>query len=96
MALNSYQKPTTDPVTVPLNHRNLEDNKVTIFNNTGASLTITATAQDVQTEASPTFTTPAQGALSIAAGAFGVLSDPYGAFLAAGTGTGSIDIVETY
>ena len=96
MATNTYQKPDANPVTVPLNHKRLSDIDVTIQNNTSGSLAITVTADNVQRVSSPTYNDPDSGALSIAAGAIGVLSEPYAAFLATGTGTGEIKIVEPY
>ena len=96
MATNSYPKPSPDPVVVPLNHKSYVDFRVTIQNNTDASLAITVAVQDVQENESPVFSTPVEGAINIAAGELGALQAPYSAFLATGTGTGTIDIVELY
>lgn len=67
----------------------------TIQNLTDQTLTITVTNQRIQ-GASPTFDTPAAGALTIASGAIGVMNAPYnGWLLTAGlAATGTVEIVE--
>ena len=67
----------------------------TIQNLTNQTLTITVTNQRIQ-DASPTFDTPAAGALTITAGAIGVLNAPYNGWLltAGGSATGTVEIVE--
>ena len=77
------------------NPRRGPDYTATIQNLSNQSMTITVTNMDIQ-GASPTFDTPAAGALVIAAGAIGALTQPYRGWLFTGAGaaTGSIYIVE--
>ena len=79
---------------VPNSRRGPEYNS-TIQNLTDKTITITVTNQDIQ-GSSPTFDTPAAGALTITAGAIGVLNQPYdGWLLTAGTAaTGTVEITE--
>lgn len=67
----------------------------TIQNLSGEELTVTVTNDDIQ-GSSPTFDTPAQGALVIAAGAVGELNEPYDGWLLTlgGTGAGNVLITE--
>lgn len=67
----------------------------TIQNLTTQTITITVTNQDIQ-GSSPTFDTPAQGALVILAGAIGALNEPYDGWLltAAASTTGTVEISE--
>ncbi len=53
--------------------------QATFENNTAQSLTITVTNQNVLADGidGVTFVEPAQGALTVAAGAIGILSEPY-------------------
>jgi len=68
----------------------------TIQNLTGESITITVTNEDIQST-SPTFDAPAAGALVIADGAIGVLTQPYDGWLitAGGSATGTVNITES-
>jgi len=74
--------------------RNAQYN-ATIQNLTDQTITITVTNEDIQA-ASPTFDTPAAGALAIVAGAVGVLNEPYDGWLltAGGAATGTVNITE--
>ena len=67
----------------------------TIQNLTDQTITITVTNQDIQ-GSSPTFDTPAAGALVILAGAIGVLNEPYDGWLltAGGSAAGTVEISE--
>ena len=67
----------------------------TIQNLTDQTVTITVTNQRIQ-EASPTFDTPAGGAVAITAGAIGTITAPYNGWLltAGGSATGTVEIVE--
>lgn len=66
----------------------------TIQNLTDQSLTVTVTNQDIQST-SPVFDTPAAGALVIAAGAIGAMTEPYNGWLFTGaSATGTVEIVE--
>jgi len=67
----------------------------TIQNLTDQTITITVTNQDIQ-GSSPTFDTPAAGALVIIAGAIGTLNEPYKGWLltAAGAADGTVEIME--
>jgi hypothetical protein len=77
------------------NPRRGSDYKATIQNLSGQSITITVTNQDMQ-GASPTFDTPAAGALVIANGAIGSLAEAYDGWLitAAGSTTGTVEVTE--
>ena len=77
------------------NHRRGSDYKSTIHNLCGETITITVTNMNIQ-EASPTFDTPAAGALVILTGAIGTLDEAYGGWLitAGGSATGFVHIVE--
>lgn len=67
----------------------------TIQNLSGQSITITVTNQDIQS-ANPVFDVPAAGALVIADGAIGAMTQPYDGWLitAAGSTTGTVEITE--
>lgn len=95
MAKNFITKPTADPVVFPINHRATFDD-ITIQNNTTDSITITITAMNVQNESPIVWSTPAAGALTIAAAAVGVLLQPATAIQISGAGTGKVHIVEAY
>ena len=77
------------------NVRRGTDYKSTIQNLTNQTITITVTNQDIQ-GSSPTFDTPASGALAITAGSIGVLNEPYDGWLLTGgaAATGSVEITE--
>jgi len=78
------------------NHRRGPEYNATIQNLTDQSITITVTNQSVQHTTSPTFDTPAAGALVIAAGVIGTITAPYKGWLltAAGAATGTVEITE--
>lgn len=66
----------------------------TIQNLTTQTITITVTNKDMQGD-SPVFDVPAQGALTVAAGAIGKLSEPYNGWLiSASSTTGTVEITE--
>tara|TARA_R110000803_G_scaffold115793_4_gene184345 strand:- start:4495 stop:4773 length:279 start_codon:yes stop_codon:yes gene_type:complete len=88
----AFSKPTSGAVIWPLNDRAL-DPITTIQNETGALITVTVTAQPIQT-GSPVYGVPAQGALTIADGASEILSNRYTAMTLAGTGTGFLYILQ--
>jgi len=77
------------------NHRRGEQYQATIQNLTTQTVTITVTNEDIQ-GSSPTFDTPAAGALAITAGAIGVLNEAYDGWLltAAASTSGTVNIVE--
>ena len=77
------------------NARRGSEYSATIQNATDQQITITVTNQNIQS-ASPTFVTPAAGALVIAAGAVASLKEPYEGWLltAAAAATGTVDITE--
>lgn len=77
------------------NSRRGEQYHATIQNLTAQTITITVTNQDIQ-GASPTFDAPAAGALTVAAGAIGVLNQAYDGWLitAAGSTSGTVEITE--
>lgn len=77
------------------NTRRGTEYQASIQNLTGETITITVTNQDIQ-GASPTFDTPAAGALAITNGAIGVLNAPYNGWLitAGGSATGTVEISE--
>ena len=77
------------------NPRRGDSYHATIQNLTDQSITITVTNQDIQ-GSSPTFDTPAGGALVIAAGAIGAITEPYqGWLLTAGVAaSGTVEITE--
>ena len=77
------------------NHRRGDQYHATIQNLTDQTVTITVTNQDIQ-GSSPTFDTPAAGALAITAGAIGTLDEAYdGWLLTAGmAATGTVEITE--
>lgn len=97
MAKGEITKPDANPVVYPLNHRASFDD-ITIQNNTGADITVTITAQNVQKVASGSvvWSAPAAGALVITAGSVGALMQPATAAKFSGTGTGKINVVEAY
>lgn len=76
------------------NHRRGSDYKSTIHNNSGQSITITVTNEDIQTATN--FAPPAQGALVIANGAIDALPEVYSGWTitAGAPTTGTVDIVE--
>ncbi len=76
-----------------VNHRRGSDFKTTVQNNTGAVINLTYTNDRIQ------FETPVFGALTgapttVAAGALECIECPMTGINFAGTGTGTIDIVE--
>lgn len=77
------------------NSRRGDQYHATIQNLTGETITITVTNQDIQ-GSSPTFDTPAAGALAIVDGAIGTLAEPYDGWLitAGGSATGTVEITE--
>lgn len=77
------------------NSRRGTDYNASIQNLTDQTITITVTNEDIQSS-SPTFDTPAAGALVITAGAIGVLNEPYDGWLltAGGSATGTVNITE--
>jgi hypothetical protein len=95
MAKNRITKATAAAVIYPMNHRECFDD-VTIQNNTDAAISVKITAMNVQTESPIVYSNPAEGALSVAAGAIGVLRQPATAMEISGTGTGVVHIVEPY
>ena len=72
------------------------DYNTTIQNNTNQSITITVSNLNTNRGQTPVFDQPAQGALTIAAGDNGALTEPYVVWrLTAGlAATGTVDIVE--
>ena len=98
MAHKQISKPTAGLVFAELNHRKIGDPSTTIMNNTGANIVVRASAEvnrdgDLSTL---TYAQPAEGATTITAGEFAVLTNPYTALEFVGAGTGTIDIVENY
>ena len=80
--------------TFAANPRRGEQYHATIQNLTGQTITITVTNQDIQ-GSNPTFDVPAAGALTVAAGAIGVLAEPYqGWLLSCSSATGTVEITE--
>ena len=81
--------------TFAANPRRGNQYNATIQNLTDQTVTITVTNQDIQ-GSSPTFGTPAVGALAIASGAIGALTEPYqGWLLTAGmAAAGTVEITE--
>ena len=77
------------------NHRRGNQYNSTIQNLTDQTIVITVTNEDIQST-SPTFDEPAAGALSILAGAIGVLNEAYDGWLLtpAVAATGTVNIVE--
>lgn len=77
------------------NSRRGEQYHATIQNLTAQTITITVTNQDIQ-GSSPTFDTPAAGALTVVAGAIGVLNQAYDGWLitAAAPTSGTVEITE--
>lgn len=77
------------------NTRRGSDYSATIQNLTDQTITITVTNQDIQ-GTSPTFDTPAAGALTVTAGAIGAMTTPYDGWLLTGglAATGTVEIVE--
>jgi hypothetical protein len=67
----------------------------TIQNLTSVTLTLTVTNQNIQQNTSPTFDVPAIGATTIAAGAIGLVKEPYkGWRLTGASTTGTVEITE--
>lgn len=76
------------------NSRRGDTYNATIQNLTTQTITITVTNQDIQ-GSNPTFDTPAAGALTIAAGAIGIMIHPYdGWLITAASTTGTVEITE--
>ena len=76
------------------NPRRGSDYKATIHNLTDQTITITVTNMNIQ-EASPVFDAPASGALTVTAGAVGLLNEAYqGWNVACSSATGSVHITE--
>ncbi len=77
------------------NYRRGPEYNSTIQNLTDQSITITVTNQRIQ-GSSPTFDTPASGAVVVASGAIGSINAPYVGWLltAAGAATGTVEIAE--
>ena len=76
------------------NSRRGEQYHATIQNLTTQTITITVTNQDIQ-GSSPTFDTPAAGALTIVAGAIGKLDEAYdGWLITAASTSGTVEITE--
>jgi len=77
------------------NSRRGDQYHATIQNLTDQTITITVTNQDIQ-GSSPTFDTPAAGALVITVGAIGTLDEAYDGWLitAGGSATGTVEITE--
>ena len=76
------------------NHRRDGQYHATIQNLTTQTVTITVTNEDIQ-GSSPTFDTPAAGALTVTAGAIGVINEAYDGWLLTATSTsGTVNIVE--
>lgn len=77
------------------NTRRGEQYHATIQNLSGQSITITVTNQDIQSS-SPTFDTPAAGALVVANDAIGAINEAYDGWLitAASSATGTVEITE--
>lgn len=77
------------------NQRRGEQYHATIQNLTNQTITITVTNEDIQS-ASPTFDTPAFGALAITAGSIGTLNEAYDGWLLTGgaAATGTVNIIE--
>ena len=76
------------------NSRRGEQYHATIQNLTTQTITITVTNQDIQ-GSSPTFDTPAAGALTIVAGAIGTLNEAYdGWLITAASTSGTVEITE--
>jgi hypothetical protein len=69
----------------------------TIQNNTNQTVTVTVSNQDGQFVTSPTYGVPAAGAVSIAAGAFDAITEPYATWLltAGAAATGEVNITES-
>lgn len=81
--------------TFAANPRRGAEYHATIQNLTDQTITVTVTNQRIQ-GSSPTFDTPAAGALAITAGAVGVLAEPYQGWLLTGgaAATGTVEITE--
>ena len=94
MAQRSITKPTAAAVYYPVNHRATIDS-MTVQNLTGANITVKLTAGKIQ-HGAVTYSDPTAGALSIAANAVGVISQPCTALEFSGTGTGLVNIVEEF
>ena len=76
------------------NQRRGEQYHATIQNLTTQTITITVTNEDSQ-DANATFDTPAAGALTVTAGAVGVINEAYDGWLLTATSTsGTVNIVE--
>lgn len=77
------------------NYRRGPEYQATIQNLTTVTLTVTVTNQNIQQNTSPVFDVPAAGALTIAAGAIGSITDPYKGWRFTGASTtGTVEITE--
>jgi len=94
MAQRSITKPTAAAVVYPANHRANVD-QYTIQNLTDAALVVKVTGGAIQREA-VTYSDPAAGAISLAVGAIGNVSQPVTAFEFSGTGVGKVNVVEQF
>ena len=95
MATSSLTFASESTKTFAANPRRGDSYHATIQNLSGQSITITVTNQDIQSS-SPVFDVPAAGALVIASGAIGSISEPYEGWLltAVAPATGTVEIVE--
>ena len=77
------------------NTRRGDNYQATIQNLTDQTITITVTNQNIQ-GSSPTFDTPAAGAVAITAGSIGAINEPYDGWLLTGgaPATGTVEIME--
>lgn len=76
------------------NQRRGEQYHATIQNLTTQTITITVTNEDIQ-DANATFDTPVVGALTVTAGAIGVINEAYDGWkLTAPSTSGTVNIVE--
>ena len=77
------------------NYRKGSEYNATIQNLTTQTMTITVTNQNIQHTTSPTFDTPAGGAVTITAGAVGTITAPYKGWRLTATSTsGTVEIAE--
>ena len=81
---------------IPLDHKRNTSASISIQNNTSASATVTATAQNVQRNPAPVFSTPLEGAVTLGVGEIFTFSYPYAAIKAEGNGEGTIDFVTPF
>lgn len=94
---HTVTKPTAGPEVFVCNHRAQTEYRTTFQNLTGAQITLTVTNQDIQKTASGSVVwSPAIGGITtINANEMGLINVPHEAVLISGTGTGTIEIVET-